>query len=228
MFPSPNPEREHTNTHAHKRPNSSVSCWSLSTDIRAKPVRSATATTQTRSPDSQTCRWFVIPEVTGSWGGGVVLLTPLCVWLYFSFLFTQTWEFLAGSQMLSEPKKVAIQQFLCRHKTDWLQTQGKHSGFTIRWYHPKRNIAESCVEAALRLDLGMNGRVNCSLWLNANPAMRWQIAFGISAFCHAAGLGTVALVAGFLIATGRQMSHFEFIRYENCGQSSAVNQNNQE
>lgn len=40
--------------------------------------------------------------------------------------------------------------------------------------------------------------------------MSWQIAFVIPAFCHAAGVGTVALVAGLLIATGRQMSHFEF------------------
>lgn len=58
--------------------------------------------------------------------------------------------------------------------------------------------------------------------------MSWQIAFGIPAFCHAAGVGTVALVAGFLIETGKQMSHFEFIHYENCGPSSAVNQNNQD
>lgn len=40
--------------------------------------------------------------------------------------------------------------------------------------------------------------------------MSWQIAFGVPAFCHAAGVGTDALVAGFLKATGRQMSHFEF------------------
>lgn len=50
-------------------------------------------------------------------------------------------------------------------------------------------------------------------------------------YTHAAmqaGVGTVALVAGFLIATWRQMSHFEFIHFENCGKSSAVNQNNQD
>lgn len=52
--------------------------------------------------------------------------------------------------------------------------------------------------------------------------MSWQIAFGIPAFCHAAGVGTVVLVAGFLIETGKQ------IHYENCGPSSAVNQNNQD
>lgn len=78
----------------------------------------------------------------GQWGVELVLLTLLCVWLYFSFLFTQTWEFLAGSQMLSGPKKVAIQQFLCRHRTYLLHTHGEHSGFTIRLYHSKRNIAE--------------------------------------------------------------------------------------
>lgn len=93
ILPASTPEREHTNTHAHKQTNSSVGCWSLSTDICvvacAKLVRSATATTQTRSPDSQTCRWFVTPEVTGSVGGWCCIAdAPVCIIVLFISVHT--------------------------------------------------------------------------------------------------------------------------------------------
>lgn len=58
-------------------------CRSLNKDIRVivvcgKVVRSASVA-QTRSPDSQTCGRFVIPEVTGSAGGGDTSPVRLCV-----------------------------------------------------------------------------------------------------------------------------------------------------
>ena len=107
----------HTNTHTHPRrqPNASTDCWSIRYDIYVVsvcggPVRGAASPTQIESRDLSTCGQFVIPEATGSEGGGVrkpaCICVCLCVCVCVCFLHLMSlhanMSFLSGAKKRSD------------------------------------------------------------------------------------------------------------------------------
>lgn len=151
---SPSLERAHTQKHTNKQPHSSTDCRSLSKDIHVvavcgKPVRNASVATQTRSPDSD-LRAICHPRSDRVSGGLCSIAdAPICVCLYFSFLFTQTWGSCQDHKRAG-PKKVAVQRLLCWHRTYCLHVLKRWccSSITFRLY-----THHDCFRANIKNDI---------------------------------------------------------------------------